>query len=425
MTKIKPFKAVIYNQDKIKDLSAVVCPPYDVISPKRQQYYHDLDPHNLIHILLGKDSASDDKYQRAADIFNTWFKNKILIQEDKPSIYFYSQQYNLKGETKTRFGFIALLYLEDRNSSIFGRENTRLEPKEDRLRLLRQVKANLSPIFAVFSDQRRIIQRTQEHIVTKNPFIDITDDEKTIHKLWRLDSADLLTSIKENMLNENIFIADGHHRYEVACAYREEMKKKLGNLSGEESFNYTLTYFTSSASRGLTILPIHRLVKLVSGFQMDNFISSLREYFDVEEVKDETRFFFLLKKAGTAEHVLGMYKDKRYWLLRLKNIKILDKMISDKPKLYRSLDVTILNCIVLKDILGIALEDKARISFTANSDELIEQADADSLSVGFFLNPVRMQEIMSIALSQEKMPAKSTYFYHKVLSGLVINKHED
>jgi uncharacterized protein (DUF1015 family) len=320
-------------------------------------------------------------------------------------------------------GFIGLLHLQNKDSAVFGHEHTHLEPKEDRLRLLRQVKANLSPIFALFSDKKRIIQRTyQKHIQNNKPFIDITDDEKTVHKLWRLDSPELISEIETKMSNENIFIADGHHRYEVARAYRDEMKKKLGKITGEEDFNYILTYFADTDSRGLTVLPIHRLVKLDAEFDLGNLILKLKDYFDVDDVKDNLRFFFLMERAGRAEHVLGMYKDKRYWLIRLKKVKILDNEIKDKPKEYRTLDVNILNYIVLKNILRFNLENKEDITFNPDAHELIERVDADSSYIAFFLNPAKIQQIMSVALSGNKMPPKSTYFYPKVLSGLVINK---
>ena len=424
MTKISPFRAIIYNQEKVKDLSGVVCPPYDIISPPRQEYYHNLNPHNLIHMLLGKDIPGEDKYRRAANYFKDWLKNKILIPDESPAIYFYSQQYNLKGERKTRLGFIARLYLEERNSSIFGHEHTHLEPKEDRLRLLKAVKANLSPIFVLFSDKKRLIQSIyQQHIQSKKPFIDIIDDEKIVHKLWRLDSPAILSSIQTKMSGENIFIADGHHRYEVACAYRDQMRQKVGIVKQEEDFNYMLSYFTNVGSHDLTILPIHRLVKLDSVMDIKKFLASITDYFDIEEVKDKIRFFFLMEKARTsAEHVLGMYKDKIYWLLRLKNIKILDRVISDKPAEFRSLDVSILNYIVLKKILKIDLDNKDILTFSPNADELIEKVDNNTLYVALFLNPVKVQQIISVALTGDKMPVKTSYFYPKVLSGLVINK---
>jgi uncharacterized protein (DUF1015 family) len=227
------------------------------------------------------------------------------------------------------------------------------------------------------------------------------------------------------MSGENIFIADGHHRYEVACAYRQEIKQRLRQITGEEDFNYILAYFTNVESHGLTVLPIHRLVKLDASFSMNNFAQNLKAYFDVDEVKDKTRFFFLLEKAGSSEHILGMYKGRRFWLMRLKNVKILDKVINDKPSEYRSLDVAILNYIVLKEILKLDFSDKERITFSPIIDELLERTDSDNSYIAFFLNPAKIQQIISVALSGEKMPAKSTYFYPKVLSGLVINRHED
>jgi uncharacterized protein (DUF1015 family) len=425
MTKIAPLKAVIYNREKIKDLAKVVCPPYDIISDQAQQYYHDLSPYNLIYMLLGKNISGEDKYKRAAGYFKNWLKEGTLIRDDNPAIYFYSQEYTLKGEKKTRVGFIARLYLDDKNSSTFGHEHTRLESKEDRLRLLKAVKANLSPIFVLFSDQKRIIPRVyQQHIQNAQPFLEITDNEKIIHKIWRLDSPDILEMMQSDMKNKNIFIADGHHRYEVSCAYRDEMRRKIGSYTGEEDFNYTLAYFTNVESRGLTIMPIHRLVKLDLNFDMDKFQRSLRDYFDIQDIKEKRRFIFLMEKAGNIEHIIGLYKEEKYWLLRLKNVKILDKLIADKSPKYRSLDVSILNYLVLKNNLGINLDDKERVTFNANVDELIEFVNNNSSYIAFFLNPVKIQQIISLALDNEKMPAKSTYFYPKVLSGLVINKHE-
>lgn len=425
MTKIKPFRAVVYNQEKFKDLSHLLCPPYDVISPLEQQYYHDLAPYNFIHILLGKDIPGEDKYVRSRNYFRDWLKDKILIREEKPAIYFYSQQYNLKGEKRTRVGFIALLRLPDKNSSVFGHENTRLEPKEDRLKLFKAVKANLSPIFVIFPDKKRIIPQTyQRYIQREKPFMEVIDNQKSVHKLWKLDTPEILAGIENSMAGENIFIADGHHRYEVACTYRDEMKKKLGPITGEEDFNYILAYFTNLDPKGLTVFAIHRLVRLNVKLDLENFILKLKDYFDVEEVKDRVKFFFLMQKAGQTEHLLGMYKDKRYWFLRLKNVRILDKEIRDKPKEYRSLDVSILNYLVLDKALGLDLENKEIITFSPMPEELIEKVDSDSSHIAFFLNPVKVEQIMSVALRQEKMPPKSTYFYPKVLSGLVINKHE-
>ncbi len=426
MSNIKPFKAVVYNQEKITDLSSVVCPPYDVISPSRQDYFHEKDPHNLIHLILGKDIPGEDKYQRSAALFKEWFKNKVFIQEEKPVIFFYAQEYRIKGENRVRFGLIGLLRLSDKKKAVFGHEHTRKEPKEDRTRLFKEVKANLSPIFVIFPDKKRIIRLLRDFTKGKKPYMEAADDEKTIHHVWRIDSIEMLEKIQKSMDPENMFIADGHHRYEVASNFRDEMAEKLGNkFTGEEDFNYVMAYFTNTDPQGLTILPINRLLKRHEALNIKDFLSGLSEYFNIEEIKDKVRFLFLLQKAGKAEHVIGMYYQKKFWLLRVKNIKILDKMITDKPPQYRSLDVSILNYIVFRNILKMNLEDKGELEYIQDPDELIDLVDKNPTYAGFFLNSVKMEQIMAVALAGEKMPPKSTYFYPKVLSGLAINKLED
>lgn len=426
MAQIKPFNAVFYNESKLGDWSNLVCPPYDVISPKEQDYYHSLSPYNFIHILLRKDIPGENKYQRCGVIFRSWLKAKALVQSERPSVYFYSQQYVIRGEKRVRLGFIALLRLGDKGSAVFGHENTRSKAKEDRLKMLKKTNANLSPIFVVFKDKKRLIQRVfEQHILGRPPFIDVVDKEKTRHLLWSIEDPVILDFIQSGMKKEDVFIADGHHRYEVSCVYRDEMRNKLKDKFNEDaSFNYTLSYFTSTDQRGLSILPIHRLLKLDKGLDINGFFKSLKKYFDVERVKDKERFFFLLAKSGFSEHVIGMYKDKNYWLLRLKNIRILDKAMSDKPKEYRSLDVSILNQLIFRDILGCSPEDKEILKYSPNPEEFIEAVDGDLSAIAFFLNPVKIEDILGVALKGDKMPPKSTYFYPKVLSGLVIHKHE-
>lgn len=417
---------MVYNKDKVKDYAKVVCPPYDIISLPQKQMYEERSKENLVHLLLPDAKDGQDKYQHAAEIFKNWIKEGVLKPEDKPAVYFYSQEYNIRGEKKIRLGFILLMHLGEKGCSAFAHENTRQLPKEDRFKLLTQVKANLSPIFVIFQDKKRIIQRIfQKNIKENNPFIEVRDDEKTIHKLWKIDSPELISLIESSMLKEDIFIADGHHRFEVACNYRELMRQKLNSLTGEEDFNYVMAYFTNTNHRGLSILPTHRLIKLDATFSFEEFKIKIKEYFELEEIRDKIKFFLYLQKCARSEHAIGMYKNGKYWLLRLKNVKILDKMISNKPKEYRTLDVSILNSIVFKHILGFDPEVKGNITYAHDAEEFITASDNDSNSIAFFLNPVKIEQIIALALVGEKMPPKSTYFYPKVLSGLVINKFKD
>jgi uncharacterized protein (DUF1015 family) len=294
MAQIKPLKAFFYNQAKFTDSSNLFCPPYDVISFKEQDYYCSLSPYNFIYILLRKDTPGENKYQKVGVIFKEWIKGKVLIQSEKPAVYFYSQQYNVRGEKKTRLGFIGLLRLDDKGSVVFGHENTHSLAKEDRFKLLKKTNANLSPIFVVFKDKKRVIQRVfDQHILGRPPFIEVVDKEKTRHLLWSIDDPGILEFIQSGMKDEGVFIADGHHRYEVSCVYRDEMRKKLGDkFSEESSFNYTLSYFTAADQRGLSILPIHRLLKLDKHIEADDLVKSLRKYFDVERVKKKGVFSF-------------------------------------------------------------------------------------------------------------------------------------
>ncbi|MDD5565794.1 MAG: DUF1015 domain-containing protein [Candidatus Omnitrophica bacterium] len=425
MTEIKPFRAIVYNQAIVKELSKVVCPPYDVISQARQNYYHDVSPHNFIHILFGKDVPGEDKYRRAAELFQKWQKENILVQEEKPCVYFYSQQYRIRGEQKTRFGLIAAMSLDEKKSCVYGHEHTRLEPKTDRLHLLRKVKANLSPIFVLFSDKKRIIQKCCDYIRDREPFIEISDDEKTVHRVWRIESDSLLEKIQQAMRSEDSFIADGHHRYEVARVYREEMLKKSEPQGEGREFNYLLSYFTNVESHGLSILPIHRLITLSQKVESLTLLEGLKEHFQLEEIKDKVRFFFLLQKAGNTEHVLGMYLAHAFYLLRLKNIKILDKLMPEKPVEYRRLDVSILNNIVFNQIMSFTQEEKEQITYGIDPDEFIQMVDTHKRNVAFFLNPVKVQQIIAVALKGEKMPPKSTYFYPKLLSGLLVHSHQE
>lgn len=424
MNKISPFRAVVFNQEKISDLSKVVCPPYDVISPERQQYFHQLDPHNFIRLILGQDVGGEDKYQHAAAIFSRWQEEGLLVQDNQPAFYLYSQEFKAQGRIMQRLGLIGLLRLPEKGCSVFGHEHTRLAPKEDRLKLLKQVKANLSPIFVIFSDRKKLLRGIYRKNAPIRPFIRVKDSSSVVHRLWRITSPAILGKVSKDISRKNMFIADGHHRFEVSCAYRELLRQSSGRLSGKESCNYLLAYFTAIEDKGLLILPIHRLIRLEQDIALDTLLAGLEKYFRVEQVKSRAALFTALQKSGRKTHALGMYKHKKFWLLRLKDNKILQKVITDKPAECRSLDVLALNYLILRDVLGIGLEDREQLSYNNEAEEVIRQADASDKAIAFFLNPAKVEQVMSIALSGNKMPPKTTYFYPKVLSGLVVNKLE-
>lgn len=422
MTQIKPFCATIYNPSKIADLDRVFCPPYDVISPAEQDYYYQNHPYNFIRLILNKhlpgDNAAKNRYQRAQDTFSEWLRQEILTKDAQPAIYFYLQEYLYQGEKKRRWGFIAALRLEDEGGrNIYPHEKTHLVHKEDRLELLKKVRANLSPIFVLFSDREKNIAKISNRLLTEElPFIDIRDKEQTTHKLWRLTDEPAVNKIISDMQDKSLFIADGHHRFEVAAEYRRQMIEEKGFTSGKEDFNYIMSYFTDLDSRELLILPTHRIVKKFSGD-----ITILEDNFRIQKLKTREELGVLLAKAGINEHAFGLYQKDKVFLLRLKSEARVDKIIPDGSVEFRRLDVNLLKYFIFNP-LNIVSED---LIYTNDAKSAMDRVDRGEVAAVFLLNPVKVAQLREIALAGERMPQKTTYFYPKVLSGLVVSRFEE
>ena len=421
MAKIKPFKAVHYNLKKIDDMSKVICPPYDVISPKEQAAFYQAHPQNYIRILLGldneKDNAQDNRYTRAKKTFAEWIEKDILVADEKPCIYIYQQEYKVFGQKRTRVGFLALMRLRDKEESkVFPHENTHMAAKVDRLSLLRSVKASLCPIFVCYSDAyKRIDSMFQEFIKQKKSFIDITDPDHVRHILWRMDDPKIIEKVQSLMDGQPLFIADGHHRYEVAMEYCKQRLEGRQNFTGEEPFNFVMTYFTNLESKDLAILPIHRVVK-----KLPKNLDFLEEFFRVDKVNSVNELNILLAKAGKNENAFGLYTKDMIRLLRLKNKMLIDQHIHEGSKDFRSLDATILKYFIF-DRVKIASED---IVYKKDFKEAVDMVDSGEAAACFILNPIHVDQLKAVALNGERMPPKTTYFYPKVLSGLTIYNME-
>jgi len=405
MVKIKPFRAIFYNQKLITDLSKVICPPYDVITPEDRKKYYILHPFNMINLILSKNKGKIDKYTHAKKIFFDWLNRRILEEDKNECFYLYEQNYLFREQKKRRLGFLGLLYLGD-NKEIFGHEHTREEPKEDRFLLLKSVRANLCPIFLLFSNKKKILNSIYKLSSKKTPFIDIQDLDKVNHRLWRVDQDNLIKKLKAFFKRQPLFIADGHHRYEVSCVYRDLKRKEAKNFTGEEDFNYILAYFTDVESKGLNVLPVHRAIK-----KNDKILKILKIYFEIEEKKSMSELFRTMKKLSK-NHIFGMYKDKNFFSLCLKKDVLLDKII-DKS----TTDVQILNSLLKESNIG-----KKDLIYSQDDKRIIEAVDRGEAKIGFFLNPLKIEQILEISLKRERLPLKSSYFYPKLPSGLVINK---
>ncbi len=417
MTQIRSFKATYYNPKKVDDISQVVCPPYDVISPKEQVAFHQAHPFNYVRVLLGLekpgDSSRDNKYSRAKKVFAEWIEKGVLIEDERPCLYIYRQEYKVFGQRKSRLGFLALMRLHDKEQSkVFPHENTHMAAKVDRLRLLRNVKASLCPIFVCYSDQYKKVEDIFQSFIHQNqPFINVVDPDGVRHVLWRMDDETAIGQVQSFMLDQALFIADGHHRYEVGMEYRRLRLQDKKRATGKEPFNYIMTYFTNLDSKDLVILPIHRVVK-----KMPKNLDFLEEFFRVDRVSDINELKILLGRAGKNENAFGLYTSDVIKLLRLKNKTLIDEHIHEGSKEYRNLDATILKSLIF-DRIKIVSEE---IIYKKDMQEAVDMVNNREAAACFILNPVRVDQLKSVALNGEKMPPKTTYFYPKVLSGLTI-----
>ncbi len=419
MSVIKPFKSLFYNIKKIKDFEKVISPPYDVISEEEQTRLLNLSPYNFTHIDYNKEKPSDDKannkYTRAKKTFTQWLEKGVMVQDEKPSIYFYKQDYKVVGQKYSRMGFISLMELADEEESkVYPHENTHSKAVDDRLRLTKALSANLSSIFVCYSDKHKKAEKIfTKHVLSTTPLISVEDDLGVKHQLWRLDDESLIQEIDQSVQGQQLFIADGHHRYKVAQEYRRQKAQRKSAVTGNESFNYVMTYFTNIDSKGLQIFPMHRIVK-----QLPQELDFLEEYFRIDKVKNKDDLSILIAKAGRNEHAFGLYTLQGALLLRLKNRMVIDKYIKEGSKEYRKLDAMILKSLIF-DRVGIPSDD---IEYTNDINEVIHKVDSHESDCGFIMNPVKISQLKSIALNGETMPPKTTYFYPKVLSGLTVHK---
>ncbi|OGC24078.1 hypothetical protein A2291_02220 [candidate division WOR-1 bacterium RIFOXYB2_FULL_42_35] len=439
MVKIFPFEGILYNTD-LKKVNNVFTPPYDVISPEEQDAYYNLHEFNFVKIALSKEFPGDNeynnKYIRSAATLEGWLRHKILLKDKKPAIYVYEQKFTVRGKNYSRLGFTCLLRLEDMGrGKVFPHEETHSQAKMDRLKLMRATSANIEPIFSLYSDEKGKVNKVLKKFMGKKPVFDVKDKNKVQHRLWKIDSKPSIEKIVKEMKDKAAFIADGHHRYEAALRFKNELKMNNTKFTEEEEYNHIMMYFTSIEDKGLAIFPINRVIHNLAFFNPVEFLKSLEQFFDIEEFKASKKTVMAvrkklakdLEKAGQTKHAFGLYLgNNHYYLITLKDEKTVDEMVEEeKPKAWKRLDTTILHYVVFDRILGIARQIPDKVSYTKSAkseDQVFEMVDKQGYQIAFLLNPTKIEEIVAIASKLEKMPQKSTFFYPKLLSGLVLNK---
>ncbi len=436
MAEIIPFRGLRYNPSRVGDLGAVMAPPYDVISAQRQRALHTRHPFNVVRLIRGRPRPDDDErdnvYTRAAGELHRWQAEGVLVRDEEPSIYLYRQHYRLpeEGVERVRDGFIALVRLEEFGRGVLPHESTLSGPKADRLRLMAATRANLSCIFSLYSDPADAIGAALRLPAERRPAVDVTDDDGVRHVLWPVSDAEVISRVVAAMADKRVFIADGHHRYETALAYRDRRRAEGGEHTGREPFDYVMMYFTAMEDTGLSILPTHRLVHSLNGFDPEGFLEALETHFEIMPFESEEAMLFAMQDLGQRDNTFGMYLQGFYksFVLRLRDDPDTRAALARRgPEVLTGLDVTVLHDLVLEDTLHIdrqAQLEKRNLDYLTDVRTAIESVREQDYHVAFILNPTRVEQVKAVAEAGIRVPQKTTYFYPKLLSGLVINTLE-
>ena len=422
MAKIFPFHGYRYNQKKVEDLEKVVTQPYDKIDQELQEEYYKQSPYNIVRLILGKE---ENFYQNAASKLKKWIKEQILIRDQEPGFYLYTQEYEVDGEKFIRKGLVGLGELEA-GEGVKAHENTMEGPKADRLNLIRATEANFGHIFMLYSDPENKINGLLDQVMKKEALFNVFDEDNNLHKIWKLTDTNIIKEIQQQMRNKNLYIADGHHRYQTALNYQQECKEKGWQADGVESFNNRLMTFINMDDPGLKVLPTHRLLYGIEDFELESFLEKAETDFKIKEFKDKEKMYNYLDQNKNKK-VFGfkVSKNDKYYIFEFKNYNVLDKIEGDFSKAYKELDVSILHNIILEKYLGVdkkALAAKTNLDYIRYRDKALNKLEDENYQAAFILNPTSVQEVKKIADQGEKMPQKSTDFYPKLLTGLVINK---
>lgn len=433
MAKIAPFRGVRYNSSKAGELSKTVAPPYDVIDAEELEQLRARSEHNVVHIDLPNADQQDDlnPYTKAGEMFRTWLENNIMQKDDKPAIYAYTQKYTIPGTNIERnlTGFIAAVKLVRWDERIIlPHEHTFAKPKEDRLHLMRAGKANFSQVYAFYSDPQLTAERALTKAMEQNqPDMAVHDDDGAEHNVWVVDAPDIVQAVVESLDDKTLYIADGHHRYETALDYRDELRGEHGEQphAGHE---YVMMMIVNAEDDGLTVLPTHRMVQLPHQVERSVLREQLAPFFSIVEF-DVTNGEETAARAASeiSDHADGMtlvWRDVAWSLVPHDRAAIRDAIQDDASNAWKDLGVTVLHRVVLEQAFQMerALqEDGEHITYTRDAKEAIDSVLQGNSQLACIVNAPSPQDIMEVAEENDSMPQKSTYFYPKLLTGLVLN----
>lgn len=426
MAEIKAFKGLRYTE-KAGDIKSLCCPPYDIIGEEQRNRLLEKNEHNLIRLELPVLGGSEDMtpYREAGGVLRNWLNEEILKRDEKEGIYIYEMEFSLRGQTHKVKGFVSLVKLEPFSKGIIlPHEETLSKAKTDRFNLMKATGCNFSQIYSLYMDEDNSVFSVIEEASKGAPDAEFTDDENVTHRMWNIFDENTIKKITEGMADKKLYIADGHHRYETALNYQKYAEE---NLDETGTSDYVTMMLVNMENSGLAVFPTHRIVRDLNGFDYRAVCEKCSEYFEVTPYLNREKGEIGLEEAyKNGEKAFVLFTgDNNYTLLKLKDISVMDNLLPDGCKALRQLDVSVLHTLVLERIFGIDRENMANqvnLTYTRSADEAISAVDGQRANCCFLLNPTRVEEIRDVAAAGGKMPQKSTYFYPKLITGLVMNR---
>jgi len=415
MADVRPLRALHYDQAAAGPLQDLVAPPYDVIDAEQRAMLEARSPHNVVRVDL---PSGEDPYASAAATFSAWQDAGAVLRDPEPALWALTQDYTgPDGAPRTRRGFFARVRVEEYGAGrIRPHERTHPGPREDRLNLTRATRANMSPIFSLFSDPRGRAWKALEPFTAERPWGEATDEDGTVNRLWRVADPAAIAAVQDATRDAELLIADGHHRYETARVYAEE-------VGGEGEHRYVLMNLVAMEDAGLTIFPTHRLVRDTTPPAREALAAALREHFDAAELGSTAE---LPPPQGDGPLELGYLdaRSRRALRLTLADQATADRVLAGFPEPYRRLDTAVLEALLLKGPLGLTDDDidhQRGLTYSRTDDEAIAMVESGAVDLAFFLRPNPVGQVQEIAATGVSMPPKSTYFFPKVPTGLLFN----
>jgi uncharacterized protein (DUF1015 family) len=426
MAKIAPFAGLRYDLAVAGDINQLVAQPYDKIDKVLQANYYSRSLNNVVRVIFSDEANRhpETPYPQAAVTLRTWLEHGVLKEDPQPAIYAYYQIFSYGGKTHTRKGFVASVELEEKG--VRAHEHTLAGPKADRLRLLRAIETNDENIFLLFSDAAgEAVKIMDAAVASQPPVIECKDDFGETHKLWAITDPQAIKALQNLVAARELFIADGHHRFETAVNYKNESLAKGWKPVGDQGFDHRMMALFPMEDPGLVIFPTHRLVKNVTDFSGMELVARLVSSFLVEPAASGEELFKLMD-SGKDRHVFGMCAlgtPSPFYLLQLKYGKTMDAAVPELSEAMRSLDVTILHKLILEKELAIdkaKLEAFTHVEYYRSREEAVAKLGKGGIQAVFLLNPTDVMGVKAVAERGERMPQKSTDFYPKLLAGLVM-----